>query len=451
MRLMFRLSLVLAVAATLALPQPAARAMFPATDQKDGVPTLAPLLRKVTPGVVNIAVKGRVQTPQNPLLMDPFFRRYFDLPDVPQEREIQNVGSGVIVDAAKGHILTNHHVVANADEIMVTLTDRRRIKAKLVGTDPATDIALLQVQAEKLVAVPLGDSDTLEVGDFVIAIGNPFGLGQTVTSGIVSALGRGGLTPEGYEDFIQTDASINPGNSGGALISLRGELVGINTAIIAPGGGNVGIGFAVPANMARSVMRQLLRYGEVRRGWLGVSIQDLTAKIGRALGIARSDGAVVTEVAPGSPADKAGLRTSDVIIAIDGKRLTSARDLRNRIGLAPIGTKVRLTIIRDDRERTLTAIIGAPAPATAPVEPVPPGLSGAAFEDAHSGNGVLVAAVEPGSSAWWHGLREGDIIFAVNRRPARSVEEFRGHARKHARPLALDIRRGGRLVLVVIP
>jgi serine protease Do/serine protease DegQ len=451
MRLIFRLSLILALSAALTLPQPAARAAFPAIDQKDGIPTLAPLLRKVTPGVVNIAVKSRVQIPQNPLLMDPFFRRFFDLPDVPQERETQSVGSGVIVDSAKGHILTNHHVIANADEIMVTLTDRRRIKATLVGSDPATDIALLRLQAEKLVAVPLGDSDALEVGDFVIAIGNPFGLGQTVTSGIVSALGRGGLTPEGYEDFIQTDASINPGNSGGALINLKGELVGINTAIIAPGGGNVGIGFAVPVNMARAVMQQLLRFGEVRRGWLGVSIQDLTPAIAQAIGVARSEGVVVTEVTARSPADKAGVKASDVITAIDGRRVSSARDLRNRIGLAPIGTKITLTVIRKNQEKKLTATIDAPAPVIAPVEAMPPGFYGAAFRDARSGNGVLVTAVEPGSTAWRHGLREGDIIFAVNRRPARSVEEFMGHTRKRDKPLALDIRRGGRLILIVIP
>jgi len=432
-------------------PATAVHAAFPAVDQKDGIPTLAPLLRKVTPGVVNIAVKSRAPAPQNPLLLDPFFRRFFDLPDVPQEREVQSVGSGVIVDARTGHILTNHHVIANADEIIVTMTDRRRFAAKLVGSDPATDIALLRIEATKLVAVPLGDSDRLEVGDFVIAIGNPFGLGQTVTSGIVSALGRGGLTPEGYEDFIQTDAPINPGNSGGALISLRGELVGINTAIVAPGGGNVGIGFAVPVNMARAVMRQLLQHGEVRRGWLGVSIQDLTPEIGKALGIASSDGVVVTEVAPNSPAEKSGLKAGDVIAAIDGKRVTSARELRNQIGLAPIGAGVRLTILRKEQRKILRAVIAAPAKVPAPVEAMPPGFSGASFQDLSSGDGVLVAAVEPGSTAWRHGLREGDVIFAVNRRPARTVEEFMAQVQQRERPLALDIRRGVRLVLVVIP
>jgi len=449
MRFVFRFAFgFFAAAALLAAP---AQAAFPAIDQKDGVPTLAPLLRKVTPGVVNIAVKSRIRIPQSPLMADPFFRRFFDLPEVPQERETQSVGSGVIVDAAKGYILTNHHVVADADEIMVTLTDRRRIKAKLVGSDPATDIALLRVQAKKLTAVSMGDSDKLEVGDFVIAIGNPFGLGQTVTSGIVSALGRGGLTPEGYEDFIQTDASINPGNSGGALISLKGELVGINTAIIAPGGGNVGIGFAVPVNMARAVMRQLLQYGEVRRGWLGVSVQDLTPEIGKALGVTRIAGVVVTEVAPGSPADKAGLKAGDVIAAIDLKGIDSARDLRNRIGLAPVGTKVRLTILRDNLERIVTVTIGKPAAAPATMEPMPPGFTGATVRDAPSGSGALFSEVTPGSTAWRHGLREGDIVFSVNRRPARSAKDLMDHARNRERPLALDIRRGNRLVLVVIP
>jgi serine protease Do/serine protease DegQ len=370
---------------------------------------------------------------------------------VPQERETQSVGSGVIVDARAGHILTNHHVIADADEIMVTLTDRRRIKATLVGSDPATDIALLQVKTDRLTIVPMGDSDKLEVGDFVIAIGNPFGLGQTVTSGIVSALGRGGLSPESYEDFIQTDASINPGNSGGALINLKGELVGINTAIIAPGGGNVGIGFAVPANMAQAVMRQLLRYGEVRRGWLGVIIQDLTPEIAKALGVARSAGVIVTEVAPGSPAELAGVKASDIITAIDGKHIDSARDLRNRIGLAPIDTKVRVSVLRNNRERTLTVTIGKPAATPATVAPMPPGFTGATFRDAPASGGALVVAVTPGSTAWRHGLREGDIVFSVNRRPARSTEELMAHARKRERPLALDVRRGGRLVLVVIP
>jgi Do/DeqQ family serine protease len=316
------------------------------------IPTLAPLLQDVTPAVVNIAVRGHV-TVENPLLRDPFFRRFFNLPEGPIQREVQSAGSGVIVDARAGYVITNNHVIENADEIVVTLKDKRQIEAKLVGTDPGTDIAVLQIEARNLVGVPLGDSDRLAVGDFVIAIGNPFGLGQTVTSGIVSALGRTGLGIESYENFIQTDASINPGNSGGALIDLRGELIGINTAIVGPTGGNVGIGFAVPINMAKGVMEQLIAHGEVQRGRLGVQVQDVTPDIAEVLRLRSNGGAVVARVEAGSPARRAGLQPGDVIVAIDGVAVESSSDLRNRIGLTPIGRELRLTILRDGEERTV--------------------------------------------------------------------------------------------------
>jgi Do/DeqQ family serine protease len=316
------------------------------------IPTLAPLLKEVTPAVVNIAVKGHV-TVENPLLRDPFFRRFFDIPEGPIQREVQAAGSGVIVDARAGYVITNNHVIENADEIVVTLKDKRQLEARLIGTDPGTDIAVLQIEAPDLVGVPFGDSDRLEVGDFVIAIGNPFGLGQTVTSGIVSALGRSGLGIESYESFIQTDASINPGNSGGALIDLRGELIGINTAIVGPAGGNVGIGFAVPINMARSVMEQLVAHGEVRRGRLGVQVQDLTPDIAEALRVGVDGGAVIGRVEPDSPARRAGLQPGDVIIAVDGVSIQSSSDLRNRVGLIPVGTTVRLTILRNGAEQTV--------------------------------------------------------------------------------------------------
>ncbi|MGH7094964.1 MAG: trypsin-like peptidase domain-containing protein, partial [Stellaceae bacterium] len=249
-----------------------------------GVATIAPMLRQVTPGVVNIAVKGRVRE-ANPLAQDPFFRRFFNMApgQQMQERETQAAGSGVIVDAARGYVLTNAHVVANETRIEVTTKDNRRFTAQLIGRDPETDIAVLKIPPDHLTAVPMGDSDKAQVGDFVVAIGNPFGLGQTVTSGIISALGRSGLGIEGYEDFIQTDASINPGNSGGPLVNFAGRLIGINTAILAPGGGNIGIGFAVPINMARKVMDQLIRYGTVRRGRIGVTIQDLTPDLAQAM------------------------------------------------------------------------------------------------------------------------------------------------------------------------
>src|SRR3954468_19666918 len=323
----------------------------PAMDNRNGVPTLAPLLQGVTPAVVNISVETRSALEENPLFRDPFFRRFFNIPDEAERRE-QSAGSGVIVDAAKGYVVTNFHVIKDAQQVVVTLKDRRQFQAKLVGTDPGTDIALLKIEAKKLQALRLGNSDTLNVGDFVVAIGNPFGLGQTVTSGIISALGRSGLDIEGYEDFIQTDASINPGNSGGALVNLKGELIGINTAIIGPSGASVGIGFAIPSNMARAVMTQLVKFGEVKRGRIGLTTQDLTPELARSLALAPATrGAVVVEVAQGSAADTAGVRTGDVVMAVNGRAVRSSSDLRNQIGLAAAGTDVELKLLREGREQ----------------------------------------------------------------------------------------------------
>ncbi|CBS87963.1 Do family serine endopeptidase [Azospirillum lipoferum] len=317
--------------------------------------TIAPMLEQVTPAVVNISVLSQAPQAENPLLRDPFFRRFFNLPDqMPQGRPQVSAGSGVIVDAANGYVVTNSHVVENAQEIAVTLKDRRRLRAKLIGRDAATDIALLQIKAESLTALPLGDSDRAKVGDFVVAIGNPFGLGQTVTSGIVSALGRSGLKIEGYEDFIQTDASINPGNSGGALVNFQGELIGINTAIIGPAGGSVGIGFAVPVTIVRSVMEQLREYGEVRRGRLGVAIQDLTPDLAESLNLKGDEGALIAKIERGSPADSGGLRSGDVVVAVDGRAIRSATDFRNRIGLLRVGTPVQLTVVRNGGQKSVT-------------------------------------------------------------------------------------------------
>jgi Do/DeqQ family serine protease len=327
------------------------------------VPSLAPMLSRITPGVVNIAVRGRVKE-QNPLLQDPFFRHFFNLPQnqQSQERETQATGSGVIVDAAQGYVLTNGHVVENATRIEVTTKDNRRLTAKLIGRDADTDVAVLQIPAGNLVAVPMGDSDHLQVGDFVLAIGNPFGLGQTVTSGIVSALGRSGLGIEGYEDFIQTDASINPGNSGGPLVNLRGECVGINTAILAPGGGNIGIGFAVPVNIARKVMEQLIRFGEVKRGRIGVAIQDLTPDLAQAMSTAHTTGAVIARVDPASPAERAGLHTGDLVVAVNGVAVKSGTQLRNMIGLTRIGDNVELTVDRRGAERKVAVHVDPAGP-----------------------------------------------------------------------------------------
>ncbi len=323
-------------------------------------PGVADMLEQVTPAVVNISVQGHQDLPQNPLLNDPFFRRFFEMPEgqqQPQQRETQSVGSGVIIDSEKGYVLTNHHVVNDADSISVTLQDRREVEARLIGSDEATDIALLRIEAENLVALPLSDSGTLRVGDQVLAIGNPFGLGQTVTTGMISALGRSGLNRESYEDFIQTDASINPGNSGGALVDFNGELVGINSAIIAPSGGNVGIGFAVPINMAMSIVDQLVEFGDIQRGMLGVGIGDVTPDLAEALELDVNEGAVVQSVTPDSAAARAGLQAGDIIVAVDGVAVRDGTSLRNRIGLMRAGTELELTYVRDGERRNVRATI----------------------------------------------------------------------------------------------
>ncbi|RWL17887.1 MAG: DegQ family serine endoprotease [Mesorhizobium sp.] len=404
---------------------------------------LPDVLEEITPAVVNIAVTSATSSETNPLYNDPFFRRYFNLPE---QRQQQSAGSGVIVDAEKGYILTNHHVVADAGEISVTLKDRRRFPAKLVGSDKATDIALLKVEADNLTALPFGNSDQLRVGDSVVAIGNPFGLGQTVTSGIVSALGRSGINVEGYEDFIQTDASINPGNSGGALVTAEGRLVGINTAIIAPAGGNVGIGFAVPIAMASAVMKQLIERGEVRRGRIGVAIQDLTPDLAEALGLAEAQGAVVSSVEQDSPAADAGIQAGDVIVAIGKHQIRGSADLRNRVGLTPVGSQVEIAYLRDGRRGSATIRIEAEGSGGG--EATPGRLQGAEFQDV-KGN-VVIAAVEEGSAAARFGLRTGDVVVAVNRQPVSTVAELTAALREATGTIALDLLRGGMRLFLVI-
>ena len=362
--MIFRLFAAAVLAAGLGAPGAFAALPAPPASPAEAapMPSLAPMVKRVSPAVVNIATRGTIKEKpgqRNPLLDDPFFRRFFDVPpdSKPRERQFQSAGSGVIVDAKNGYIITNHHVVENASEITVTLLDNRSFSAKVVGSDEGADIAVLQAKQPNLVAMALGDSSQLEVGDYVVAIGNPFGLQHTVTAGIVSALGRTGINPDGYEDFIQTDASINPGNSGGALVNLRGELVGINSAILSGSGGNIGIGFAIPVNMAKGVMDQLIKYGQVKRGVLGVNIYDVTPDVAKEFGLTEASGALVAGVAQGSAAERAGVKTGDIIVSINGAPIKSASELRNTIGMLRIGDQVEIGLLRDGKPRKVTALV----------------------------------------------------------------------------------------------
>ncbi len=424
----------------------------------DQVPTLAPLIKKVSAAVVNISTSGKQEVQRHPFFDDPFFRRFFgDRPDEPRQRQTQSVGSGVIINAAKGYILTNSHVVAKADEIIVTLTDRRKLKAHILGHDPGTDVAVLQVEPDGLTSIEMADSEHVEVGDFVIASGNPFGLGQSVSSGIVSALGRTGLGIESYENFIQTDASINPGNSGGALVNLRGHLVGINTAIIAPGGGNIGIGFAIPINMARQIMDQLIEFGDVRRGQIGVRIQNLTPELAKEFRVDHDGGALITQVMTDSPAENADLTAGDVIISVNRKSVRSGADLRNYIGLLRVGARIDLVVVRDSEEIQLTLKVGEIRQARAEPGSEIPKLKGAAFgpipqESTFFGRveGVYVVGVVKDSPAWKAGLRADDVITSINRKSVEDPGELMTIAGQSSGSLLLNIIRGDGALFILI-
>jgi serine protease Do/serine protease DegQ len=437
-----------------------AAALPPQDSQGAQLPSLAPMLEKATPAVVNIATIGRVSVQDNPLLNDPFFRRFFGAPEQQQQqqRRPQSLGSGVIVDAERGYVLTNNHVIDKAQEIRVTLRDGRTLDATLVGADPEADVAVIQIPAEKLTALPLADSDKLRVGDFVVAIGNPFGLGQTVTSGIVSALGRSGLGIEGYEDFIQTDASINPGNSGGALVNLRGELVGINTAIVAPSGGNVGIGFAIPVNMASELMAQLVEYGEIRRGRLGVSGQTLTQELAKAFGLAWHEGVLISSVEPDAAAAKAGLLVGDVVTAINDHPVKDTSDLKNAIGLLRAGAEIKLGLVRGGKPATIVAKIEAPAAQWFEGRLLHPRFDGMLFgtipEDSplHGKvEGMLIFGVSPGTPAWNAGLRKGDVLLSINRVLVKNREQMEAALKRSAQGVLLNIRRGNNAMFVLLP
>ena len=424
-----------------------ALAVLPVAVDGEPLPSLAPVLKEVTPSVVNVYTQTRVRV-RSPLLDDPFFRRFFNVPDVPRERISQSLGSGVIVDAENGYVLTNYHVIARADEIAVGLKDGRSLEAKLIGSDPDTDLAVIQIPPEDLTALRLADSDELQVGDFVVAVGNPFGLGQTVTSGIVSALGRTGLRGLEYQNFIQTDASINPGNSGGALINLRGELVGINSAIFTPSGGNVGIGFAIPASMARSVMDQLIQFGEVRRGTLGIFVQDLTIDLAGAFSVDPGQGVLVAEVVAGSAAADAGLQPGDVIVRMDKRGINSAQDFHNAEGRLTLGEALQLEYLREGQTRDIPLVIqSVPVLNGAELDKRLRGARFAGLSAKHKQqniSGVVLDELEPRSRLAREGLAEGDIIISVNRQRVHNLVDFSKALEKTRGSILLQINRRGR-------
>lgn len=432
-------------------------AALPSQVNGQALPTLAPMLERVTPAVVNIAAIGEVKVRRShSLIDDPFFRHFFNLPGRVETRKTRSLGSGVIVDPQKGYILTNHHVIDGASKILVKTKSGRQFEAEIIGSDESTDVAVLRIPAKGLSGIPFADSDTLRVGDFAVAIGNPFGLGQTVTSGIVSALGRSGLglsgKKDGYiEDFIQTDASINVGNSGGALVNLRGELIGINTAILSPNqGGNVGIGFAIPINMARTVMQQLLEHGEIRRGYFGVVVQTLTPELAEALNTNLKAGAIIVSVEEDSPAEEAGIKPHDIVTHINRKQIKNAADMRNQIGLLNVGDKATIRLQRGGRELTLnTRITDAVSGKLINGEDLDYRLAGATFTNIPATsplygrvNGILVADVQPGSPAASAELQEGDIIRSINRQPVKDIQTATKLLSGKKSQLLLNIQRG---------
>jgi len=438
-----------------------AYAALPALVDGRAVPSLAPMVEKVKPGVVNISTSSkRGNARSNPLLNDPFFRYFFGAPQQQQQQQEsrpQSLGTGVIIDAGKGLVITNHHVIEGADEINVTLNDGREVIAELIGSDSEVDVAVLKIKARDLTALKMTDSSKVKVGDFVVAVGNPYGLNQTVTSGIVSALSRSGLGIEGYEDFIQTDASINPGNSGGALVDLNGNLIGMNTAILAPGGsgGNVGIGFAIPTNMVRQVVEQLIEFGEVRRGRLGISIQNLSRELAQAFGIKFNKGVVIANVDENSPADKAGIKVGDILIEVDERKVNNASDLRNIIGMLRVGVEVDLKVVREGREKNLTATIRETKQHKVDGKRFSKRLEGALFglindNSAKKQTYVYIYEVEQGTAAWYGRLRKGDVVLSINKRRVSTLEDVSKAIRSKDAPLLMNIQRGREALFILL-
>src|SRR5271168_4485734 len=431
----------------------------------------APVVKTVLPSVVNISsskiVHSREESAEQ-MPMDPFFRQFFGEGEghfnIPKDRKEKALGSGIIV-SPEGYILTNNHVVDGATDVRVTLSDKREFQARIVGTDPKTDVAILKIDAEKLSPITIGDSSKVEVGDVALAIGDPFGVGQTVTKGIISATGRGNLGIEAYEDFLQTDAPINPGNSGGALVNDRGELVGINTAIITHGsGGSEGIGFAVPVNLARNVMDQILKNGKVTRAYLGILPQDVTPTMAKAFGEKQSEGIVVGDVTPNSPASEAGIKTGDIILEVNGKPVTDSNQLRISISMMQPGTELKLKTLRNGTERDATVKLAEMPTESAKADSNDEEGDNKALEGVEVANltariarelgipettkGVVVTGIDPASKLADSGLQKGDVIQQVNHQPVSNVSEFQSAIRKAGSEPLLLVNREGRTLFL---
>ena len=449
---MRKLSLVVSsilLSGSLVVATPQALAAWPSSVNEQPMPSLAPMLEKATPAVVSITVKGTHEIKQK---VPDAFKFFFgdQKQKQPQNRPFSGLGSGVIIDAKAGYIVTNSHVIANADEIMITLKDGRQIPAKKLGVDEESDIALLQVDANNLSEIKISDSDKLRVGDFAVAIGSPFGLGQTVTSGIVSALGRSNLNIENYENFIQTDAAINRGNSGGALVNLRGELIGINTAILGPNGGNVGIGFAIPSNMMHSLVKQIIEFGEVRRGVLGLTGRSVNSDIAKAMELESSQGSFVSQVMPGSAADEGGIKAGDVITKVNGTIVKGFFELRAKVSSIGAGKKVTLTYVRDGDEEEVTVTLKQSKAANIAAVSIHPMLDGAKLENNTQQNNIAVVDIAKGSPAHAIGLVKGDFIIAINRTRIKNIPELRDYLKGDKDVFILNIIRDGNTQYIMV-
>jgi serine protease Do/serine protease DegQ len=429
------------ISSTFITPSAHAFSIWPTSIEGQTMPSLAPMLEKSTPAVVSISVKGTHKVKQNIPDIFRFFGQQNRKPNQAQQRPFRGLGSGVIIDAKAGYIVTNNHVIEQADEILITLKDGRQIEAKKIGSDADSDIALLQIDASNLTEIAISDSDKLRVGDFAIAIGSPFGLGQTVTSGIVSALGRSGLDIENYEDFIQTDAAINSGNSGGALVNLRGELIGINTAILGPNGGNVGIGFAIPSNMMHNLVKQIIEFGEVHRGVLGVSGRSVNSELAKAMELKTNQGGFIVQVMPDSAADEAGIKPGDVITKVNGKSVKTFHELRAKVGSIGAGKKVNFTIVRDGEEQELSVKLKQSQASKVAAATIHPMFDGAKLENNNDNSGVVIGEIADNSPAQRVGLKTGDLITAINRTRINNIAELRKYLKDKKGVFALNIIR----------